>query len=140
MTAGGTVANITALWAARECRGVKKVLVSDRAHNSIKKAADLLKLEHIVVKSNPKTHRMEASAFEGIDLKDAIIVLTAGTVQVGAIDDLSIAKKYGSGLAGKVQEKAAWVHVDGKGLPLLSCLYTRMSTHHLIYLVISLTL
>lgn len=125
MTAGGTVANLTALWAARECRGITKVVTSDRAHNSIKKAADILRLEHIVVKSNPKTHIMEASALHDVDLSDAVIVLTAGTVAVGAIDDLlCITKTYGSHAEGEcgTRTKAAWIHVDGTMIALLCCL------------------
>ena len=46
MCSGSTIANITALWAAREVRGVKKVVASRSAHLSIAKAASLLGLSY----------------------------------------------------------------------------------------------
>lgn len=105
MVSGGSLANITAMWAAREAAGVRRVIASDRAHNSIVKAADLLQLELVTVKSNPETHRITAASLEASlvgDLSDAAVILTAGTVAVGAVDDLSIAATH----------QAAWTHVD----------------------------
>lgn len=37
MTPGSSVANLTALWAARECAGIKEVVASEAAHLSIKR-------------------------------------------------------------------------------------------------------
>jgi L-2,4-diaminobutyrate decarboxylase len=42
MTPGSTMANLTALWSARECAGVAEVVTSGNAHLSIAKAAHLL--------------------------------------------------------------------------------------------------
>jgi glutamate/tyrosine decarboxylase-like PLP-dependent enzyme len=42
MTPGSTMANLTALWSARECAGVAEVVTSGNAHLSIEKAAHLL--------------------------------------------------------------------------------------------------
>jgi L-2,4-diaminobutyrate decarboxylase len=42
---GATVANLTALWAARALRGVRRVITSNRAHLSVRKAAHILGLE-----------------------------------------------------------------------------------------------
>ncbi|NDD78216.1 MAG: aspartate aminotransferase family protein, partial [Betaproteobacteria bacterium] len=39
MTPGSTVANLTALWSARECAGITEVIASEGAHLSIAKAA-----------------------------------------------------------------------------------------------------
>jgi len=98
MTAGSTVANLTALWAARELRDVKRVLASTGAHVSIPKTAHILGLEFEAV---------DCDAGGGLDLgqlpddlNDAAVVLTAGTTGCGAIDSLS----------GDID--AAWVHVD----------------------------
>ncbi len=44
MTAGSTLANLTALWSARECAGVNQVLASGSAHLSVGKAAHILGL------------------------------------------------------------------------------------------------
>ena len=44
MTPGSTVANLPALWAARDLKGIKRVVASDASHISIAKAAHLLGL------------------------------------------------------------------------------------------------
>ncbi len=94
---GSTVANLTALWAAREVAGVRRVVASAHAHLSVRKAAAILGLayEHADVDA---THRLDPHALP--DLADAAIVLTAGTTATGAIDPLDA----GGG--------AAWRHVD----------------------------
>lgn len=93
---GATIANFTALWAARELVGVKRVICSDRAHLSINKAADILGLRFELVASD--THHQLPVRTLG-DCADAAVVLTAGTVSTGAIDPL-----------GPIN--AGWVHVD----------------------------
>lgn len=94
---GATISNFTALWAAREVAGVNRVICSDRAHLSIKKSADILGLGFEVVASD-EAHRLPVGALK--DCSNAAVVLTAGTVGVGAIDPL-----------GPLSE-AVWVHVD----------------------------
>ena len=105
LVSGSTVANLTALWAARDVSGVRRVACSDRAHNSIRKAADMLGLEYAAIPSDARTHRCDlgsAAAREALgDLSTTAVVLTAGTVATGAIDVLE--RPAG----------AAWVHVDG---------------------------
>jgi len=98
MTPGSTVANLTALWAARELRSVKAVVASEASHLSIAKAAHLLGMDF---RTLPADHegRLTASAVKG-DLSEAVLVLTAGTTSAGAIDDLALAGQ------------AAWTHVD----------------------------
>ncbi len=93
---GSTIGNLTALWAARELKKVRRVVASDRAHLSIKKAADMLGLAFEPVPTGPD-HRLAAARLP--DLADAALVLTAGTVSTGAIDPLD-------------PPSAAWVHVD----------------------------
>ncbi|MGI9488362.1 MAG: pyridoxal phosphate-dependent decarboxylase family protein [Geminicoccaceae bacterium] len=104
MTSGSTLANLTALWAARELRSIEIVIASEAAHLSIAKAAHLLGLGYHAVKTDDQG-RMAATAVEaaanvGADLSKAALVLTAGTTSAGAIDDLAL-----TGLA-------AWTHVD----------------------------
>lgn len=104
LVAGSTIANLTALWAAREVAGVRRVFASDRSHNSLRKAADMLGLEYVSVRSDPATHSCDMArqlSSEGERLSDAAVVLTAGTVATGAIDLLSPRPHH-----------AAWVHVD----------------------------
>lgn len=97
MTPGSSVANLTALWAARDAAGVKCVVASEASHLSIRKAARLLGLDFVAV----RTDTFERLEEQGLgDLSDACLVLTAGTTAAGAIDPLALAGK------------AAWTHVD----------------------------
>lgn len=93
---GSTIANFTAIWAARELRGVRRVVASERAHLSARKAADILGLAYQSVPSDA-SHRMSVTALG--DLSDAALVVTAGTVATGAIDELEV-------------NGAGWLHVD----------------------------
>jgi len=105
---GSTVANFTALWAARELRGVRRVLASERAHLSVRKSADILGLRYEAVPSD-RRHRLQTTRLPvaGDGLGDAVVVATAGTVATGALDPLAI-------------EGAAWLHVDAAwGGPLV---------------------
>jgi L-2,4-diaminobutyrate decarboxylase len=94
---GSTVANLTALWAARELRGARQVVASEAAHLSVRKAAALLGLDYRAVEVDDR-QRMRADALG--DLSRAALVLTAGTTVTGAVDPLDCGRS------------AAWRHVD----------------------------
>ncbi len=116
---GSTVANLTALWAARELTGADTVVASAHSHLSIRKAATILGLRYQPVSpADPAApHRMTAEDLEGtFEPARTIICPTAGTTGVGAIDQLD--------LVGSV-DRPAWIHVDAAwGGPL------RFSTRH----------
>ena len=95
---GSTVANLTALWAARELTGARRVVASAVSHLSVAKAAAILGLEYVAVPVDER-ERMRVDALPD-DLSDAIVVLTAGTTAAGAVDPLDAAST------------AAWRHVD----------------------------
>lgn len=97
MVPGSTVANLTALWAARERAGVREVVASEAAHLSVAKSAHLLGLDYREVAVDDE-QRLEVDELGALD--HAALVLTAGTVATGAIDALD---------AGRT---AAWRHVD----------------------------
>lgn len=96
---GSSMATLTALWAARELRGVERVVASGLSHLSVRKAAAILGLEYVAVGVDD-AHRMRAGELAGVDLDRAALVLTAGTVAGGAIDPLDAGGE------------AAWRHVD----------------------------
>jgi L-2,4-diaminobutyrate decarboxylase len=96
---GSSIANLTALWAARELRGVRTVVASEFAHLSINKAARILGLELVLVPSD-RGHLLRVDALPSCDWETTALVLTAGTVASGAIDPLHV------GIA------PAWLHVD----------------------------
>lgn len=97
MCSGSTIANLTALWAARDERGIEKVISSNAAHVSIQKAAKILGLPYQQVATNPQG-QIDVNKLG--DISKACLVLTAGTTITGVIDPLELAGK------------AKWTHVD----------------------------
>lgn len=97
MVPGSSVANLTALWAARELAGAKVVVASELAHLSIAKAAHILGLRYRSVACD-EGGRIDIQALG--DLSQCCLVLTAGTTSTGSIDPLV------------PLPEAAWVHVD----------------------------
>jgi len=89
LTPGSTVANLTALWAAREA-GATTVVSTRSAHLSVRKAAHLLGLDH----------RSISSWDDPGDLAACAVVITAGTTSCGEIEPLDAATD------------AIWRHVD----------------------------
>ena len=103
---GSTVANLTALWAARELTGADTVVASTHSHLSIRKAATILGLQYRPVSpaGTASGHRVTAADLgDQLEPARSIVCQTAGTTGVGAIDQLDLA-----GMA----ERPAWVHVD----------------------------
>ena len=98
MTPGSTISNLTALWAARDLNKIQKVVSSKASHLSIAKAAHLLGLRYVSVETD-NLGRLDPARLPS-DLSDAALVLTAGTTNAGAIDNL------------KLSERASWTHVD----------------------------
>jgi L-2,4-diaminobutyrate decarboxylase len=99
MTPGSTLANLTALWAARERAGVTEVAASAGSHLSVAKAAHVLGLRYRPLPST-RAGAIMPEVLDREDLRRTALVLTAGTTSTGAIDALS--------LTGRV----AWTHVD----------------------------
>lgn len=97
MCSGSTIANLTALWAARDERGIEKVISSTAAHVSIQKAAKILGLPYQQIETNPEG-QIDVNKLG--DISKACLVLTAGTTMTGVIDPLELAGK------------AKWTHVD----------------------------
>ena len=98
MTPGSTVANLTALWSARECAGITEVIASDGAHLSIAKAAHILGIKYLSVPVDANGS-MDAALLPA-NLSKSALVLTAGATSTGAIDPFDLAAR------------AAWTHVD----------------------------
>jgi len=115
MTPGSSAANLTALWAARECAGVTEVVASDSAHLSIKKSAHILGLGFTMIPTDTRG----VLCVEALpkDMTRTALVLTSGTTSVGALDPLSLIGQ------------AAWTHVDAAwGGPLrMTCYADRLA-------------
>ncbi|WP_105902715.1 pyridoxal-dependent aspartate 1-decarboxylase PanP [Vibrio gangliei] len=135
---GGTIANITALWVARnnalkadgEFQGVEEeglfkammhygyqgmaVLVSERGHYSLKKAADVLGIGRdslVAVKTDehnricPKALEDKIAELKAKNIKPFAIVGVAGTTETGNIDPLNT-------IADIAQREGCHFHVD----------------------------
>lgn len=136
--AGGTTANITALWASRnnllaaegDFPGVAEagmvaglrhygydglaILVSERGHYSLKKAADLLGIgqANLIAVATDDNDRIRLDALQATleqlqarNIKPLAIIGIAGTTETGAVDDLD-------GLADIAARVGCHFHVD----------------------------
>ncbi|MGB0562333.1 MAG: pyridoxal phosphate-dependent decarboxylase family protein [Spirulinaceae cyanobacterium] len=110
---GSTLANLTAVWAARDAKGIKRIITSEVAHLSIQKSAQILGLPCTTLPTNDAGQMVVS---QPLDLSDACLVLTAGTTATGAIDPLTLIGQ------------AAWTHVDAAwaGALRLSPTYTHL--------------
>ncbi len=95
--AGSSLANLTALWVARDSAGADVVVASEAAHLSVRKSAVILGMPYVSV---PVNARNELDTSQLGDLSSACLVLTAGTTVTGSIDSLTTAAQ------------ACWTHVD----------------------------
>jgi L-2,4-diaminobutyrate decarboxylase len=98
MTPGSTLANLTAIWAARECAGITEVIASEHSHLSIAKAAHILGLSFRTIPTDG-SGALVADRVTG-DLSRSVLVLTAGTTSIGTIDPMTLVGRAG------------WTHVD----------------------------
>ena len=85
---GSTIANLTALWAARDAKGIEKIVASKAAHISIEKAARILGLPYEQIATNSEG---QIDPDKIGDISNACLVLTAGTTATGVIDPLALA-------------------------------------------------
>ena len=116
---GGTAGNLSALVAARhkwrrgnESRNALRGLVisSKGAHASIKQATYVMDVDLLEVGGDRLTGEQVAEAIAGLNVIDrerlVAIACTAGTTNLGIIDDLS-------GIGHVSKEQDVWMHVDG---------------------------
>lgn len=139
--AGGTTANITALWASRNnllpadkgfagvareglAKGLKHygydglaLLVSERGHYSLKKAADLLGIgqDQLIAVPTDGAERIRIDALQRClerlrldNIKPLALVGIAGTTETGAIDDLDAMADVAAQAGCHFHVDAAW--------------------------------
>ncbi|HIE78599.1 MAG TPA: aspartate aminotransferase family protein [Candidatus Thioglobus sp.] len=127
---GGTNGNLSALVVAREefrksnpDNNLKLAIIcSDQAHSSVKSVAKIMDCEVIVVPTNEKyqlkasliSHEMNSNV-KYSNLAVFAVVATAGTTNLGVIDDIDSVASY-------TEKNNYWLHVDGAygGAGLLS--------------------
>ena len=118
---GGTIGNLSALVTARNTFREKRkdvsrwvIAASADAHSSIKSAADVMDVEILLIKPNQDGSLQQDAAEAAIDKYHSenpshqvfALVATAGTTNLGIIDDLE-------GLATCAKSRDIWFHVDG---------------------------
>lgn len=89
LTSSGTIANLEALWIARELKPRSKVVFSDQVHHGHLKVCRLLGLEPIQVPSD-RLGCIDLMALEQVLQGGNVgtVVVTAGTTGLGAIDPI----------------------------------------------------
>ena len=118
---GGTIGNLSALVAARHHARSKYpnvdrwvIACSSEAHSSIKSAADVMDVEVLQIETDSE-HRLigervatSVDQFHAAHPKKRIfaVVATAGTTNLGIIDDLE-------GIGKISRDRGIWYHVDG---------------------------
>ncbi len=116
---GGTIANLSALSAARSRSLVQRdgvrperwvLAATSEAHSSIKEAARVMDCEVLLVPADDRgamTGKALASAIEKSKVADGIfaVVTSGGTTNAGTIDDLE-------GIVDVCSPHGIWVHVD----------------------------
>jgi glutamate/tyrosine decarboxylase-like PLP-dependent enzyme len=122
LTSGGSIANLSAIIAAREARGLKArdyeravVYLTSQTHHSVTKALRIAGLGECIQRQIPldDAFRMKADSLDKAirnDMSDGLlpwlVAAAAGSTDVGAVDPLNdlvaLARKHG-----------LWLHVDG---------------------------
>jgi L-2,4-diaminobutyrate decarboxylase len=119
---GGTVGNLSALVAAREAALERRherparwaVCVTEETHSSVKHALRVVMDVDIVEVPGDERGRMTGAALRTVvddlpaRIRDGIfaVVATAGTTNVGVVDDIA-------GIGAVAREHRWWLHVDG---------------------------
>lgn len=85
---GGTEANILACYIAREKTHKRKIVVADSAHFSFEKAARLLGMELVRVKTDAAGHADLKAMAKAAENDTALMVGVAGTTELGLVDPI----------------------------------------------------
>jgi L-2,4-diaminobutyrate decarboxylase len=118
---GGSAGNLSALVAARHVwreghpdreRVRPLIVTSSGAHSSVKSAADVMDADVLSVEADERGRASGAAMAAGLGAlgdadrdRVAAVVATAGTTNLGVVDDLA-------GIAEVAAEQRAWYHVD----------------------------
>jgi aromatic-L-amino-acid/L-tryptophan decarboxylase len=115
MTSGGSLANMTALAAARVAAGPGVCYLSDQTHSCVLRAIKVLGFpdEHVRVLASDERLRLSPDTLVAAVREDraagrrpGFVVATAGTTNTGAVDPLPE-------LAAVCRAEGLWLHVDG---------------------------
>jgi glutamate/tyrosine decarboxylase-like PLP-dependent enzyme len=122
LTSGGSIANLIGVVTARDARQVTArevprsvIYLTSHVHHSVDKAIRIAGLRECVIRHVPMDarHRMDAVALERLmsadlaaGLRPFLVIASAGTTDVGAVDPLTA-------IADIASRHSVWLHVDG---------------------------
>src|SRR5881275_949525 len=106
LTSSGTIANLEALWVARELRPDEAVVSGENAHYTHERIGAVLGLEHETLPQD-ELGRLDVDALGDRLAAGGVgtVVATVGTTSLGAVDDVGA-------IAGLCAEHGARLHVD----------------------------
>ncbi|CDZ78441.1 L-2,4-diaminobutyrate decarboxylase [Legionella massiliensis] len=109
LCSGGTVANLEALWIARQLNPGKKILASSQAHYTHNRLCSVLQIPYESVAVNSK------GQMDLVDLENKLkmgnvgtVVVTLGTTSIGAIDPLAEILRLRSSYAFRIHADCAY--------------------------------
>ncbi|MDH3646768.1 MAG: aminotransferase class I/II-fold pyridoxal phosphate-dependent enzyme [Gammaproteobacteria bacterium] len=122
LTSGGSIANLSAIVAAREAHGIAArdipdtcVYLTSQVHHCVTKALGIAGLKECIQRVIPmdQSFRMDVAALQKAitddrkaGLKPWMVVASAGTTDTGSVDPLDL-------IASVAAEQGLWLHVDG---------------------------
>src|SRR4051812_8941586 len=106
LTASGTIANLEALWVARELHPDRAIVSGENAHYTHARVSAVLGARHETVAEDDRG-RIDADALEARLKRGGVgtVVATPGTTALGAVDDVAA-------IAGLCETHGARLHVD----------------------------
>lgn len=127
LTSGGTIANLEALWYAREL-GATCIVASDASHYTHRRMASVLGMQYINVPTDTNGSMHIGSLFEllstSVDPKRIVVVATMGTTLYGSLDPLAEIIKMRDKFSFYVHADAAYggyFYLIRKRLSMRSC-------------------
>ena len=106
LTSSGTIANLEALWIARELHPGRAIASSAGSHYTHQRMCGVLGIEHVSIPAEPSGRMsLEALTREVRLGRIGTVVATLGTTSLGAVDDLVA-------ILGICRAQGARVHVD----------------------------
>ena len=122
LTSGGSIANLIGVVTARDAKGIRSrdiptavIYLTAHVHHSVDKAIRIAGLAECVIRHVPMDarHRMDVAALDraissdrAAGLRPFLVIGSAGTTDVGAVDPLSA-------IGDLAAEHGLWFHVDG---------------------------
>ena len=109
LTTSGTIANLEALWIARELRPAERIVVGANAHYTHERMAGLLRLELETLPMD-RVGRVDLDALEASLRRGGVgtVILTAGTTGLGAVDPIAEAVQLACRHGARVHVDAAY--------------------------------